>query len=122
MNKVERVLAALRGDPVDRPPVSFWFHFGLEHEPPEVLAGTELDLFRSFDLDWLKVMHDYPFGESDGFGSVDSPSDFRRIRPVAPNRGGFARQAEALRRIGDALAGDALFVDTVPGPWSIAER
>lgn len=34
MNKIERVRAALRGEPVDRIPASFWFHFpaaALEH-------------------------------------------------------------------------------------------
>jgi uroporphyrinogen decarboxylase len=120
MQKSERVLAALRGAPVDRPPISFWFHLGLEQESPEVVARAELELFRLFDLDWLKVMHDSPFDGPELVGSMRSPNDLRRLRAVAPDCGGFARQAEVLRRIADGLGGDALFVETVFSPWSIA--
>lgn len=42
MNKVERVRAALRGGVVDHPPVTVWYHFGLQHAPAEKMAAAHL--------------------------------------------------------------------------------
>ncbi len=122
MTKPERVLAAVRGDPVDRTPISFWYHFRLEDQPPEVFAEAELAFYRKYDVDWLKVMHDFPFGSPGLLGSVKSPADWRRLRPVGPREGGFAKQAEALRRIRDGLAGEAMSLDTIFDPWSTAQK
>ena len=122
MTKAERVLAALRCEAVDRAPISFWYHFGLQDKPPEVFAQAELEFYRKYDVDWLKVMHDYPFGTPEMLGSVKSPSDWRNLRPVAPRAGGFAKQAEALRRIADGLAGEAMCVDTIFSPWATAQK
>jgi uroporphyrinogen decarboxylase len=121
MSKRERVLAALRGEPVDRPPVSFWFHLGTEDDPPDVVAATELELLETFDLDWLKVMHDYPFGDVNAVKSLETASDLRRIKRVRPNEGGFAKQTEVLQRIGDAVGSDVLFIETIFSPWLIAK-
>jgi len=33
MSKIERLRAALRGGAVDHPPVTVWYHFGLQHAP-----------------------------------------------------------------------------------------
>ena len=35
MTKLERVRAALAGRPVDHPPFTVWYHFGLQHAPAE---------------------------------------------------------------------------------------
>jgi uroporphyrinogen decarboxylase len=121
MSKRERVFAALHGEPVDRPPVSFWFHLGTEDDPPEVVAATELELLEMFDLDWLKVMHDYPFGDASTVKSLETASDLRRIRRVRPDEGGFAKQTEVLQRIGDAVGSEVLFIDTIFSPWLIAK-
>jgi uroporphyrinogen decarboxylase len=120
MSKRERVFAALRGERVDRPPVSFWFHLGTEEDPPEIVAATELELLELFDLDWLKVMHDYPFGDVSAVKSLHTAADLRRIRHVRPHEGGFAKQAEVLRRIGDTVGVDVPFIDTIFSPWLIA--
>jgi uroporphyrinogen decarboxylase len=121
MSKSARVFAALRGEPVDRPPVSFWLHFGMEDESPARVAETELELLQWFDLDWLKVMHDFAFGEPGMIRSIRSPSEFRRIRPVRPYQGGFALQTEVLQRLAAAIGAEAPFIDTIHSPWSIAE-
>lgn len=122
MSKVERVRAALRGEAVDRTPISFWYHFHLENRPPEVFADAELAFYRKYDVDWLKVMHDFPFGTPELQGSIKSPADWRSLRPVAPRSGGFAQQLAALRRIAAGLSGEAMFLDTIFGPWSTAQK
>ena len=52
--KRERVTAALRGEPVDRVPVSFWLHNFATENSAEGLAGETLRLARTFDWDFLK--------------------------------------------------------------------
>jgi len=45
MTNVERVRAALAGRPVDRPPFSLWYHFGLQHAPAGRIAQAHLEFF-----------------------------------------------------------------------------
>ena len=59
MNKIERVRAALAGAPVDHPPLTLWYHFGLQHADPERTAQAHLEFFDAYDFDWLKVMNDH---------------------------------------------------------------
>src|SRR2546427_10523760 len=54
MTKRERVLAALRGDPVDRVPLSFWLHNFATENSAAGLAAETLRLARAFDWDFLK--------------------------------------------------------------------
>src|SRR5437879_13101270 len=54
MTKRERVLAALRGDPVDRVPLSFWLHNFVTENSAAGLAAETLRLVRTFDWDFLK--------------------------------------------------------------------
>ncbi len=48
----------LAGQPVDRPPLTMWYHFGNQHAPAERTA-----LFEHYDLDLLKLMNDYGGGK-----------------------------------------------------------
>ena len=50
MNKIERVRAALSGGPVDHPPFTVWYHFGLQHAPAERMARAHVDFFEAYDL------------------------------------------------------------------------
>ena len=122
MSKVQRVQAAVKNEMVDRTPVSFWYHFRLEGQPVEEFANAELGFYRKYDVDWLKVMHDYPFGSPEMLGSVKSASDWRKLRPVGGREGGFAKELEALKRIGDGLQGEAWYIDTIFNPWSTAQK
>src|SRR6266404_3415839 len=54
MTKRERVLAALRGDRVDRVPLSFWLHNFVTENSAAALAAETLRLARTFDWDFLK--------------------------------------------------------------------
>ena len=50
-----RVTAALRGEDVDRPPVSMWRHFYEAETSAEGLAEAMLGFQRSYDWDFMKV-------------------------------------------------------------------
>lgn len=122
MTKAERVRAALRGEPVDRVPYSFWYHFGLQHMPGAVHAAAQLDFFRAYDLDWLKVMNDYTYRLPDTMLAVREPADWRRLEPLGPAENGFAEQLKAVALIRRGLGTSAMFVDTLFNPWTTAVR
>src|SRR5438093_147010 len=54
MTRRERVVAALRGEPVDRVPVSLWLHNFATENSAETLAAETVRLARRFDWDFLK--------------------------------------------------------------------
>lgn len=135
MSKRERVDAALKGEPVDRVPVSAWRHFIPEETSPQQLANASLTHFREFDWDWLKLNpratyyaeawgNRYDYTNYHGVlpqlieGPINSPADLERVRPVAPTDGVFAEQLELIRRV-KAGIGDAHFVQTVFSPLSV---
>ena len=66
MSSRERVDHVLKGEPVDRPPFSFWHHFGLEKFPGERQAEATLNFHRKFHTDLVKVMSDYPYPKPKG--------------------------------------------------------
>src|SRR6267378_3772822 len=54
MTRRERVMAAVRGAPVDRVPVSLWLHNFATENSAESLAAETLRLARRFEWDFLK--------------------------------------------------------------------
>ncbi len=57
----ERVIRALDGRDVDRPPLTLWHHFGLESKGPSAHADATLAFHRAYGTDLVKVMSDVPF-------------------------------------------------------------
>ncbi|MCH8995098.1 MAG: hypothetical protein IH959_09070 [Chloroflexi bacterium] len=139
MNKRERVLAAIRGDEVDRPPVSFWGHDFLREWSAEELAAAMLESVRTFDYDYLKVNPRATYyAEAWGcrYRSANDPArgpeveswvlhqtaDLEAVRSVDGASGPFGEQLEALRLIADGLQGEVPFVQTVFSPLSVLGR
>lgn len=105
----ERVDRALRGAEVDRPPYSFWHHFGLK--TPESHAKATLDFHRAYHTDIVKVMSDFPF-----------PKPAGKWYEVAVDRNPFPQQVRALELIRDGLGGSAYFIETLFNPWNVATK
>ncbi len=139
MTKWERVKASLRGEPVDRVPVSLWGHDFLREWSAESLAEAMLEKHREYDWDYMKVnpracsfVEDWGCRFQPAGDAVTSPkltecpvndlSDWSHIRPIDVTRGIFGEQLHALRLIRDGLAGDAPFAQTVFSPLSVAGR
>jgi uroporphyrinogen decarboxylase len=138
MNKIERVDAALKGAAVDRVPVSFWGHSYLKEWSAEELAGAMLENYRRYDWDYMKVnprasyhvedwgaklerSNDPNHGPRFTDWPVREPGDWRRLRPLEPDRGVLGEQLSALRQIRDGLAGEAYFFQTIFSPLSVAK-
>src|SRR5262245_30413202 len=122
LNKLERVSRALRGEAVDRPPFSFWYHFGLQHLPGRHHAEAEIDCSRAYDLDFVKVMSDYPYPLPPGLSSVLTAEDWRRVEPVDGSADCWDEQLSALSIIKESIGGEAMFIETVFSPWTTARR
>jgi uroporphyrinogen decarboxylase len=139
MNKRERVRAALQGEPVDRPPISFWRHFFEKETSAAGLAEAMLGFQHTYEWDFMKVnpracYHAEPWGCRFQFSgqphidpklieaAVKTPDDWRQITPLSPTSGAFAEQLEALRLIREGLRGEVPFVETIFTPLSVAGR
>ena len=122
MHKLERLDRVLAGKSVDRPPVSLWYHFGVQHGPGEQFARIALDFFDHYDFDFLKVMNDYFFPLPDGLDALHTRADLEKIQPVDIENCDWRHQFSALEIIASHLKGRAYFIDTVFDPWQTLQR
>jgi uroporphyrinogen decarboxylase len=136
MTRRERVQAALRGDPVDRVPLSFWLHHFVAENSAKGLADETLRLARTFDWDYLKPQsRAQAFAEMWGltyrpsterareFVVTQTPladaADVARLAPVDPRRGALGEQLEALRLIRAGVGADTPIIWTVFAPMMV---
>ncbi|MDX1815680.1 MAG: uroporphyrinogen decarboxylase family protein, partial [Thermodesulfobacteriota bacterium] len=121
-NKIELVDSVLRGEETDRPPLSLWYHFGVQHGEGARFARLALDSFRHYDFDFLKVMNDYFYPMPEGIDAVGTGENLRRITRFDVERSPWREQFRALSVIGSELKGKAYFLDTVFDPWHTLKR
>jgi uroporphyrinogen decarboxylase len=137
VSKRSRVLAALRGDPVDRVPVSFWGHHYVAENSAEGLALETLRWARQFDWDYLKPQsRAQAFAEmwgltytpsripSEKYSATHFPLDgaaaLARLKPADPSGGALGEQIEALRQIRAGVGPDVPIIWTVFAPLMVA--
>src|SRR5919198_3015850 len=116
MTHRERVRAALRGDPVDRVPISFWLHNFATENSADGLATETLRRARVFDWDFLKPQSRAQcFAEAWGltyrpsseratpYAVTHTPlpgaADVGRLQPADPRGGALGEQLAALATI-----------------------
>jgi uroporphyrinogen decarboxylase len=136
MTKRERVLAALRGEAVDRVPLAFWLHNFATENSAAGLAAETLRLLRAFDWDFLKPQSRAQcFAEM--WGLTYTPSTERavpftvthtplgdaaglaRLEPAEPARGALGEQLEALRTIRATVGAETPILWTVFAPLMV---
>jgi uroporphyrinogen decarboxylase len=122
MNKIERVDRVLSGEEVDYPPISLWYHFGVQHGGGEPFARITLDFFRHYDFDFLKVMNDYYYPIPPGLDAVRTRADLQKFTTFEVERSEWREQFKALRIISRELRGRAYYLDTVFDPWQSIRR
>ncbi|HTY77286.1 MAG TPA: uroporphyrinogen decarboxylase family protein [Candidatus Bathyarchaeia archaeon] len=136
MTKRERVLAALKGEPVDRVPVAFWLHNFATENSAEGLATETLRLARTFDWDYLKPQSRAQcFAEMWGLTYAPSgrqavqytvthtpaatEADLLALAPADPRTGALGEQLEALRKIRAGVGPDTPIIWTVFAPLMV---
>jgi len=122
MNKIERVDRVLSGEEVDRPPVTLWYHFGVQHAGGEQFAGITTEYFNYYDFDYLKVMNDYFYQPPEGLEAVKTKDDLKRIAHFDVEQSDWQQQFKALSIINDELKDKAYIIDTVFDPWQSMRR
>ncbi len=136
MTSRERVLAALEGRAVDRPPVSFWGHFYHRESSAADLVEATLESWREYRWDWVKLnprkhYHVEPWGVRYRYPGVPdvkpaleawpvhAPEDWARITPQPPAAGALGEQVEAVRLLRRALPADVPLIETVFTPLAV---
>jgi uroporphyrinogen decarboxylase len=122
VNKKDRVDRVLKGEAVEVPPVSMWYHFGVQHGGGEPFARITLEYFNHYDFDFLKVMNDYFYPVPEGLTAVRSREDLQQLARFKPEETVWAEQFKALETIGRELKQRAYFIDTVFDPWQSIHR
>ncbi len=105
----ERVDRALKGADVDRPPFTFWHHFGLKSA--EAHSERTLAFHKQYRTDIVKVMSDFPYPKPQG-----------KWYELKPLENPFPDQIRALELIRNGLNGDAYFIETIFNPFNVAEK
>jgi uroporphyrinogen decarboxylase len=135
MTTRERVWAALRGDELDRPPVSFWGHFYHRESSASSLVEATVEHQRTYGWDWVKLnprkhYHVEPWGVSYRYSGrpdekprleafpVRNPGDWSSITPRPIDQGALAEQVEAVTLLRRELP-EVPIVETVFTPLAV---
>lgn len=139
MEKRERVLAALQGEEVDRPPVALWRHFPEHDQTAQGLANAVVDWHNKWDWDFVKVTHTSGYYFEDWGGTfeyrpkhnvhgtrtvlsrpVQSRQALEKLKPVDVTQGVYGREVQALRETRKLLDEDVPVLPTVFSPLNVA--
>ena len=120
MNKRERVLAAMNLQPVDRPPVGFWFHFQAEQGVGEACVQAHLDYYNHIDVDMVKIMCDSFFDYPNPVAkAVKEPKDWYAMKPLGKDSPFIREQVERARAVKAGLKDDMVVIYNVFAPFSL---
>ena len=141
MSRLERLLAAVNRQPVDRVPYAVWRHFPTVDGSSAGLAQATLRFHDRYGSDFLKITARSGYAiQAWGCVEADEPlpdghrpcarcaveraEDWKRIRPLDPaTADGYADQIETIVRMGfDRRIGDAPVLPTLFSPLSLARR
>jgi uroporphyrinogen decarboxylase len=135
MTPRERVWAALRGESLDRPPISFWGHVYHRESSARELVDATLERQRAFGWDWVKLnprkhYHVEPWGVRYRYlgrrdekptleaWPIHAPDDWAAIGERPPDQGALGEQIESVAMLRRALPGVPI-VATVFTPLAI---
>ena len=139
MNKTARVLAALRGEDVDRVPVSAWWHDfprewsaelpgrGHARALPQIRLGLHQGQPASLLLRGGLGRQVPAAGEGNKQPvmiepGISAPEHLDRLQPLDVTKGAYGEQLESLRIIARDLDGEAPFIQTVFSPLAVMSR
>jgi uroporphyrinogen decarboxylase len=139
MTKLERVQAALKREPTDRPPYAFWRHFPDVDRSAAALAQSTLRFHERYGSDFLKVtptggyaVEDWGCVESDEVApdghrpcarhAVTSFDDWKKIRPLRLESTGWGAHLETILRCVVDRRADCSTLPTIFSPLSLARK
>ena len=139
MTKNVRMMAAISGEDVDRPPVALWRHFPGDDQRPDDLAKATIAFQHRFDFDLVKVspassfclrdwgVRDRWVGSLEGtreyvYYAVQDAEDWPKLRPLDVTQGALGNQLNCLRQIVEGLGPDVPVIQTVFSPLAQAKN
>ena len=139
MSKRDRLMAAVAGNAVDRPPVALWRHFPGDDQRPADLAAATVAFQRRWDWDLVKVtpassfcvrdwgVEDRWVGNSEGTReytrrAVERPEDWRRLTVQDAHSGSLGGQLQCLEKVRAELGADTPIIQTIFSPLSQAKN
>ncbi len=139
MTKRERVMAAARGEPVDRVPVSFFGHHHDVERTAESNVAFLAERQRKLDMDFMKLQLSNSYlGEAWGAvyrwdpktspvsgavlvkPAVKNVADLARLPRLDPTKGVFGEHVRMSRLLKEAFKGEVPFVHTIFSPLLVA--
>ena len=139
VKKRERVVAALKGEEVDRPPVALWQHHPEQDRTARGLARAVAEWQNRWDWDFVKVTPASGFYFEDWGGAFQYPHPgnahgtrevlsrpvrsrqaLHDLEPVDVSQGVFGRELQALRELRGLLSGDVPVLETIFSPFNVA--
>ncbi len=119
MTKKERVIAAMNNQPVDRPPVGFWFHFPPEKSLGQPCVQAHLDYYNHVGTDIAQLMCDGYFDYPNPVAkAAKSPKDWYDMQPLGPDSEFIRGQVERAKAVKAGLTSDCLVLYNVFAPFS----
>ena len=139
MSKRDRLMAAVAGNEVDRPPVALWRHFPGDDQRPSDLAAATVAFQRRWDWDLVKVtpassfcvrdwgVEDRWVGNSEGTRdytrrAVVEPEDWNRLTALDARSGSLGGQLRCLEQIRAELDEGTPVIQTIFSPMSQAKN
>lgn len=139
MTSRELLHSALRGEPVERVPVSYWKHFPGSDATAEALANQTIKFYERHKLDLVKLtptgmfqVMDYGVSvrlREDDIGTTriaDSPIhssvDWQRLPAIDPRRGALGVARDALGLVRAHLPEDVPVLQTLFSPSTLAGK
>ncbi len=137
MTKRERVMAAVKGEPVDRVPLSFFAHNHTVERSSDTCARHLLEQNHEFDWDFIKVhLRASYYGEA--WGSkyrwdtktgpiIEDPvvkcaDDFRKLERLDSTEGVLGDQVRVAKLLGEAFEGSVPYVQTIFSPLVVVKQ
>ena len=140
MTKKERIIAAINKQEVDKVPFSIWYHMPQVDQDPLQLAEVQIELARSYDLDFIKMMPFGNYGALD-FGlsctfyctdtqpvmerkfAIDDVKQWTELEPLPGYFGSHGKQLQMARYTQKLLKGEQLpYVQTIFSPMTTAKK
>ncbi len=112
MNKRERVLTAVAGGIPDRVPSGFWLHFPQGCESGDQAVEAHLAFFEQSGTDLCKVMNE---NSLPNHPALNTAADWGRLEPIPHDAPFLQRQVELVRRVCQAVNGQAVVLATIHG-------
>jgi uroporphyrinogen decarboxylase len=139
MNKKERVEAALRGEKVDRVPVSVWGHDYEREWSVQSLAESTAENYNRYDWDYAVICPRNSYlvegwkakytraSEKNKppvcvYSPIRSSADWKRLRPLEPDYGVLGEHLRVIQLVNHEVGYDAHFAQTLLSPLGVARR